>query len=134
MQRHLAVFSKVGAKLVLEGKKTVETRFSKNKIAPFGKVFTGDIVYVKPVGGEIAGQFKVTKVLSFDGLEKEDWEFIKTHYGKRLSLGVDEDKLFFSEHKNANFGTVIFMDEVERFITSPVKISKKDHRGWVVLD
>ncbi len=135
MKRHLAIFTPSVADQILNGKKTIETRFSKHKIAPFGVVEVGDLVLVKPVGQEIKGQFWVQKLISFQGLTKKDWELIKIHYGKDLSLGSQElDDNFFNGKNESVFGTLIFIGRVEKFLTSPVKIEKKDRRGWIVLD
>ncbi|MBI2595386.1 hypothetical protein HYW46_01465 [Candidatus Daviesbacteria bacterium] len=134
MTKHLAVFSKEAVQRIFEGKKTVESRFSQHKIAPFGSVGKGDLVYIKPAGGEIAGQFLVKKVISFENLDGSDWQIIRFHFGKKLSLGNKGlDDKFFKIHKDAKYGTLIFIDRVEQFITSPIKISKKDQRGWMVL-
>lgn len=125
--KHLAIFKGRGAEKILSGEKTVESRFAKGKIAPFGVVAVGDLVYIKPSGGEIIGQFKVKKVIFFDGVDIEE---IKDKYGKEL--GVDED--YWKGKINCRYGTLIFVGESSRFITSPVKLKKKDLRGWVVLD
>lgn len=135
MKYHLAIFSSNAVEAILAGEKTIESRFSQKRIAPFGEVKVGDMVYIKPPGKEVVGQFKVKKVLSFEGLEKEDWDMIQERYGAGLSLGTKSaDEKFFDGHKNAQFGTLIFISQVEQFIISPVKISKSDLRGWVVLD
>ncbi|KKQ35404.1 MAG: hypothetical protein US51_C0006G0001, partial [Microgenomates group bacterium GW2011_GWA2_37_6] len=53
--KHLAIFKGDGAEKILTGKKTIESRFSKNKIAPYGVVSAGDLVYMKLSGGAIIG-------------------------------------------------------------------------------
>lgn len=134
MRRHLAIFSPEAIEALLAGKKLVETRFSQRRIEPFAKVSIGDVVYIKPPGKEIVGQFKVKKVISFEGMEKEDWQLIKLKFGRQTFLGSKQrDGDFFKKHQNAHFGTLIFIDQTEQFITSPVKINKKDLRGWMVL-
>lgn len=135
MRKHLAIFSKGTISLIFSGKKTVETRFSQKKIPPFGVVGIGDTVYFKPPGEDVLGQFTVKKVISFEGLNDEDWSFIRLKWGKKLSLGSkEEDQLYFNSHNAAKYGTLIFMTNVEQFITSPIKFIKKDLRGWMVLD
>ncbi len=135
MAKHLAIFSEDAIKAIFSGQKKIESRFSQKRIAPFGEVKVGDIIYIKPPGKEVVGQFKARKVLSFEGLDKDDWEFIRTNYGKLISLGTKKaDKEFFDKHKLSKFGTLIFLGSLEQFITSPVKIRKSDLRGWVVLD
>jgi len=67
-------------------------------------------------------------------LEASDWDNIKKVYGKKLSLGsLEEDDKFFKIHQNAKYATIIFISNVEQFITSPIKFTKKDLRGWVIL-
>lgn len=120
---------------ILGGKKTIETRFSLHKIPPFRCVFPGDLVYMKPPGEEIIGQFRVKKVFSFAGLDPEDIENIFKDYGKQISMGdKTEDERYEQIKKDCKFGTLIFIDQSERFITSPIKIPKSDQRGWMVLD
>jgi predicted transcriptional regulator len=135
VKKHLAIFSVPVATQILEGKKTVETRFSKHKISPFGEVKVGDLVYIKPTGSDVVGQFLVEKVISFEGLDSNDLEMIRKNYGKKLSLGTKaQDEEFFAQHSEAKFGTLIFISRVEKFLTSPIKINKKDRRGWIVLE
>ena len=127
--KHLAIFKGDGAEKILTGKKNIESRFAKSKLAPFGVISSGDLVYIKTSGGEIIGQFRVKKVIFFDGLQKEDLIEIKTKYGKDLNV----DQFYWKGKENAKFATLIFIGNSSRFITSPIKVIKKDLRGWVVL-
>ncbi len=134
MKKHLAIFSSGGARQILSGKKTIETRFSQKRIAPFGLVNLGDIVYIKPSGEDIIGQFVVKKVINYEGLDSEDLALIRNKYGKQISLGNDsEDQKYFEQRATAKYATIIFIGNVEHFIVSPINITKKDLRGWVVL-
>lgn len=128
--KHLAIFKGSGAEKILLGKKTIESRFSSTKIAPFKKVSGGDLVYIKPSGEDIIGQFRVKKVIFFDGLDFQDFEDIRKQYGK----GLNVDEGYWRGKENCKYGTLIFIGNSSRFITSPIKIPKKDLRGWVVLD
>lgn len=134
MTKHLAIISKPVAEAILNGRKTIETRFSLHKIAPFGQVNIGDLVYIKPPGEEIIGQFTVKKVFSYEGLTPEDVDRIIKDYGDHISSGDSVfDEEYYHNKKNSRYGTLIFIDQSERFITSPVKIKKSDQRGWMVL-
>lgn len=124
MRKHLAIFDPEVIKQIFSGEKNIESRFSKARIAPFGQVSKGDLVYIKPPGKEIVGQFKVKKVIYFEGIDSSDLEVIKKYYNpgeKWLSKA------------NVQYGTIILIDRVEQFITAPIKIKKKDLRGWMVL-
>jgi len=135
MKKHLAIMNKATVEAILNGIKTIETRFSQHKIAPFGVVSVGDLVYLKPPGEEIIGQFRVKKVFYFEGLTDKDMEKIFQDYGSKISVGCkEEDEKYFSDKKSSTYGTLIFIGDSERFITSPIKVKKSDQRGWVVLD
>lgn len=134
MRKHLAIFDKNTLSRILDGKKTIDSRFSLRKLPPFGQINKGDLIYIKESGGEIKGQFLVQKIIQIEGLEEADLEIIKKNYAQALSLGSkDESEKYFNAHKNSKYATLIFISRVERYITSPVRIPKKDLRGWVVL-
>lgn len=128
--KHLAIFKGEGAEKILSGKKTVESRFSKRKNPPYGAISAGDLVYIKPSGKDIIGQFRVKKVIFFDGLEADDIKEIRGKYGSKLAV----DEVYWKGKKEAKYATLIFIGEVDPFITSPLKFPKKDLRGWVVLN
>jgi predicted transcriptional regulator len=134
MKKHLAIMDKRTIEAILSGKKTVETRFSKAKIAPFALISKGDLVYLKPPGEEVIGQFRVKKVFFFEGLEEKDFYEIFDKYGKQIGTGNNkEDDKYKEDRKNSNYGSLIFISDCERFITSPIQIKKSDQRGWMVL-
>lgn len=121
MKKHLAIFSTQAIERIFAGLKTVEVRFSVKRISPYGEIESGDIVYIKPPGEEIVGQFLVKKVIFMDNLEDKDWDFISKNYS------LEAKKI------NTRFLTIIFIGQVEQFITSPIKFSKRNSKNWVVL-
>ena len=127
--KHLAIFKGRGAEKILSGQKTIESRFSKAKVVPYGVISAGDLVYIKPSGKDIIGQFRVKKVISYDGLEEEDIKEIRLKYDRNI---VAENE-YWTKKIGSKYGTLIFIGDSNRFITSPIKIPKKDQRGWVVL-
>lgn len=128
--KHLAIFKGSAGELILQGKKTIECRFSKKKNVPFLQISAGDLVYIKPSGKDPIGQFRVKKVIFYDGLEVGDVREIREKYGKELAV----DEAYWKGKETARYGTLIFIGEVDPFITSPLKFPKKDLRGWVVLN
>lgn len=129
MQKHLAIFKGNAGEKILLGQKTIESRFSKVKNAPFGVISSGDLVYIKPSGKDIIGQFRVKKVFFFDNFDLRDLRDFRERYGKQLAV----DEGYWEKKKNSRYGILIFIGDCTRFITSPVKIKKSDLRGWVVL-
>lgn len=128
--KHLAIFKGKGAEKILAGQKTIESRFSSRRIAPFGVVGSGDLVYIKPSGGQIIGQFKVKKVIFYDNLDLSDLSYLKKKYGSQLAV----DEGYWVGKDKCKFGTLIFIGNSAAFITSPIRLKKKDLRGWMVLD
>ena len=61
-KQHLAIFNPPFLDLILEGRKTIEGRFSKVRCAPFGVVQEGNVVLMKESGGLVKGSFVVVKV------------------------------------------------------------------------
>lgn len=135
MKKHLAIMRRSTIEAILTGRKSIETRFTKFRIVPFGVVERGDLIFMKPPGGEIVGQFRVKKVISFEGIDKDDIKRIFDDYGDRIQTGNSgEDMRYQQDKQNASYGTLIFIADSERFITSPIKIQKRDLRAWVVLN
>lgn len=128
--KHLAIFKGTGAEKILSGEKTIESRFSKSKIPPFGVVSVRDLVYIKPSGGEIIGQFRVRKVVFIDGINEKELKDIKERYGEEIAA----DEVYWKSKAGARYATLIFIGDSSRFITSPIKPVKKDLRGWMVLN
>src|SRR5205814_748415 len=54
-QLHLAIFLEPYLTFILEGKKTVESRFSSVRCAPYDRVKGGDVILLKRAGGPITG-------------------------------------------------------------------------------
>jgi len=128
MAKHLAILNGEAIGAIFSGRKKIEGRFSKIKIAPFGKVAAGDNVLMKLPGEKIVGQFLVDHVISFDHPTKSEIDDLKRKYHSALSLPSS----FWLEHEKINFVTLMFIRTVNKFIIEP-KITKKDLRPWVVL-
>jgi ASC-1-like (ASCH) protein len=121
---HIAVMSEPFLSYVFEGKKTVESRFSLHKIAPYQKVQPGDIVFLK--AGPIVGCFRVGWCRYFD-LTKVHIEHIATTYGEAICA----DKVFWQQKADKHYATLLGISEVRRL--TPLKISKFDRRAWITL-
>jgi hypothetical protein len=119
--KHIVKFTKDEAEKILDGQLEVLGRFSKSKINPFSVVSTGDLVYIRINREEVIGQFRVKKVIFFDGLDNMDIKEIKEKYQQDLI------------EKDSKFGTLIFIGSSNRFLTSPIKLPKKNLKAWMVF-
>jgi hypothetical protein len=123
---HLAVFVEPFLRYILEGTKTVESRFSLTRRAPFGKVEPGDVVLIKKSGGPIVAACRVAQAWFYD-LDPSSWEDVRG-FAQPLCA---QDPLFWSSRAKAKYATLLRIEDVR--LLTPVTISKKDRRGWLVL-
>lgn len=123
---HLAVFSQPYLDLVLNGEKKIESRFSRNRCAPFDEVLKGDIILLKEVAGPICGVALASRVWYFD-LENEPISSIRQTYGSAI-LAAEE---FWSEKETSSFATLIELENPS--VIEPLPFDKRDRRGWVSL-
>lgn len=123
---HLGIFSEPYLTYMLDGKKTIESRFSKNRIVPYNKITKDDIVIIKKSSGDVLGYFTIKNVLFFD-LNTVSINEIKEKYYKQLC--VDEE--FWITKKNSNYATLIIIDKLYKL--KPFHINKKGMQTWIIL-
>lgn len=125
---HLGVFAEPWLDYMLDGRKTIESRFRKNRSAPYNKIFKGDIVIVKKSGGNVVAYFTVKDALFFD-LKSTPIEEIKLKYNSALCVGED----FWTSKKDSNFATLIFIDDLV-MLPQPFHINKKGMQTWIKFE
>lgn len=123
---HLAIFSEPFLSLVLDGQKTVESRFSRNRCAPFGQVDTGDIILLKEVAGPICGLALAKRAWFYD-LASEPLDRIRRRYGATICA----DDAFWESRRGASYATLIELAQTAAI--DPLRCAKRDRRGWVSL-
>mgnify|MGYP001587429315 CR=1 FL=1 len=130
-KQHLAIFNPPFLDLILEGRKTLEGRFSKVRCAPFGVIEEGDMVLMKESGGLVRGSFVVTKVESFENLSQEKLKELEMRYSEPLCANADQE--YWQRRHAAKYATLLHVARPTRF-EQPFPFPKKDRRGWVVLE
>lgn len=124
---HLAIFVEPYLQYILEGMKTIESRFSVKRSVPYNAIDKGDIIVMKKSGGPVLGICYVSEAW-FYKLNRHSWHTLKKEYKKALCAHEPE---FWNSRKNAAFATLIKIDKVKSI--SPLMCNKKDRRGWVIL-
>jgi len=119
---HIAIMKKSWGLLpkILSGEKTIESRWYKNKAAPWGRIATGDMVYFKNSGEPITVQSRVKRVMSYEKLTPDKIKVIYERYGKKI--GISDYKLF-KEIRKKKYCLLIFLEKPEK--VKPFEISKK---------
>ncbi len=124
---HLGIFTEPYLSLMLNGKKTIESRFSKRKMLPYDKITKDDIVIIKKSSGNVVGYFTIKDIKFFD-LNTTDIADIKKLYNKELCVSEN----FWLEKQNSNYATLIFIKEIH--LLKPFKINKKGMSTWLRLN
>ncbi len=122
---HLALMVEPYLSLIVDGKKTIESRFSTKRIIPFNKISNGDIVVLKKSGGSIAAVFEAEAVMFRQIESKNDIEAIKKDYGKELCL----EENFWKRKKDAKYVTLIRIGHLQAI--SPIVVNKANRQSWL---
>jgi hypothetical protein len=110
----------------MDGKKTIESRFSQNGCAPYDQVVPGDVVLLKRSGGEIVGLASVSSVQHLT--RRTDWNEIRALYQHHLCTTDDS---FWADVQDADYASLIWFDRIRPL--SSIDCEKRDRRGWVVI-
>jgi len=124
---HLVILKKPYLDAILEGRKKIESRFTKTKRPAFGRVFAGDKLFLKLSSGPVCARATVTAVKDFENLTPKQIMKIKKRYNHYIK-GSDE---YWDSKMNCRFGFLVWLRDVKPI--EPVRINKKDWRAWVVL-
>jgi hypothetical protein len=112
--------------LVLSGQKTVESRLSRCRIAPFDAISPGDVILIKAAGGPIRGVALAQRIWFFD-LSSAPIRTLRERFGP----GICADEEFWDSKNDAAFATII--EIAEPVSIQPLDCDKRDRRGWVTL-
>ena len=123
---HVAIFSEPFLGYVLAGTKTVDSRFSKNRVAPYDHVASGDIILIKQAGGPVTAVCSAERVWFYE-IDKDIFKEIRDQFGKLICASEE----FWRSRRERSYGTLILLKDVRP--VEPFLIEKKDRRGWVTL-
>ncbi len=125
---HLAIMTKGYIDKILSGQKTIESRFSKNKITPFHKVNIGEKVYLQETGKNVTAMFEISKVIYYENLNENMIHKIKTEYGTQIAA----DDSFWQKKKASRYATLIFINNPIKI--TPFKTYKTDRSAFKTVN
>jgi len=125
-QIHLAVLVEPYLEYLFEGKKTIESRFSVHRIAPFEEVLRDDVVLLKRSGGPVVGLALVGQP-EFFHLSPSTWAQVKSR-----SREICADAEFWRSRRDKRYATLLHIADI--IPIEPFKVEKADRRAWVTLD
>lgn len=122
---HVAVFVEPFLTAVLDGRKTMESRFALTRQPPYDCVDDGDLILLKRSGGPVVGIAEAGATRSYQ-LSPTIVRRLREQYADQLFAC---DDAFWSARKDKNYATLIEIKD--RTEVDALSIPKRDRRGWV---
>lgn len=122
---HLAIMQGDFLAEIISGTKVIESRLTKMRIAPVGRIRRGDLILFKQVGKKMMAVGIVSRAQTGE-LDPEAWDFIRAHADE---IGVDDEYLSFKS--DALYYALVWMTNVHQIPYQD--INKKDRRSWVII-
>jgi len=134
---HVAIMKKSWGLIpkILSGEKTIESRWYKNKSAPWGKIQKSDEVYFKNSGEPITTKAEVEKIIEFSNLNPQKVKRILKKYGDDDGIEKNKTKVFFELFKEKKYCILIFIKNPHEI--KPFDINKKGFgmmSAWISVD
>lgn len=125
--QHIAILRQPFFDMVLSGEKTIESRWSMNKVAPYGKVNIGDEIFLKETGKDVTATAIVKNVKYYE-LTPEIVEEICLCYGKQIGTDKFED---WETTLHKKYCTLIWLSDVKEI--EPIKVKRSNGAGWLIV-
>jgi hypothetical protein len=113
---------------VLEGKKTIESRFAATRRPPYNCIDVDDYILLKRSGGPVIG-LTLAKATHFYRLSPTVLADMRRRFSRQLFA---QDDLFWSQRENKQYATLIELDATVEI--DPLLVEKRDRQGWVTYD
>ncbi len=132
---HVAIMNKAWKLIpkILNGTKTIESRWYVNKIKPWNSLKVGERVFFKNSGEPITVSSVVSKVLQFENLDEKQFRNIMNEYGDGIQVTERE---YDEYYQSKNYCILVFLSDVKQLET-PFNISKKGFGSacaWMCID
>jgi hypothetical protein len=125
---HIAVVHEPYLELLLNGQKTVESRFSRRRIAPWEVAGTDDIVLLKRNAGPVVGVFAIEST-NFIERPGDGWGSVRRVYETKLCA---TDTAFWHHRAESRYASLLGVGDVRPI--PPLRLRKRDRRGWVTVN
>ncbi len=120
---------------ILSGKKTIESRWYKNKAIPWDRIKAGDIMYFKNSGEQVTLKANVRKVLQFENLRPSRVRGILNEYGQEDGINHKDTSKFYQLFKGKRYCILMFLENAQS--VEPFNINKSGFgamSAWITVD
>lgn len=125
---HIAILKQPFFDMILDGEKTIESRWSMDRRAPYNRVKVGDAILLKETGKDVTAAAEVKKVEYFE-LTPEKVESLRAKYGRQI--GVDKFQNW-SDYLKKKYCTLIWLENVRKI--EPIHVPNSHGAGWITLN
>jgi hypothetical protein len=125
---HVAIVSRWAAGALLTGNKRIETRFSRRKRPPFGRVRPGDTVHFKRCGGELLGSAQVSFIKELTGLTPAGINRLRRRYAAQVAAPAT----YWKARRKCRFVVLIWVGAL-RSPPRRLRVPRQYGGGWLVL-
>ncbi|MFA6982240.1 MAG: ASCH domain-containing protein [Patescibacteria group bacterium] len=119
---------------ILDGTKTVESRWYKSKIIPWDKIKSGDTLYFKDSGGPVFVQANVTKVDQYEVEDNIEAASIMQRYLWEDLGTLELPEAVENYIKNKRYAVFVHFNKIKRI--SPFEIDKSGFGmqcAWILV-
>lgn len=113
---------------MLEGRKTIESRFGVHRRPPYLSIEPDDIILIKRSGGPVVG-LALAASADFYQLSPSVLADIRERFAFQL-YALDEE--FWESRAGKQYATLIELEEPTAI--DPMPFPKRDRQGWVIID
>lgn len=123
---HLAIMKKSWGLIpkIIDGTKTIESRWYLKKHLPWGKIKKGDNLYFKNSGEKVSVRISVKGVKQFENLTPAKVKKTLEKYGQKDGLGISDLSKFYRMFKDKKYCILVFLKNPQK--VKPFNIDKSD--------
>ncbi len=129
MSVHVAILKPQYLRLILAGRKTIESRLTLTAQPPFLQVSAGERLFFKQSGGPFGATALARQVESFANVTRDQMRRFYTELNER----IQGDREHWVQKRDANFATFIHLRDIEPLDVGP-DYGRANMKAWFVLD
>lgn len=112
---HLAVIHPTYARLILEGRKTIESRLSRVRCIPFHRVTPGERIYFLARRADLVVTAIADKVVLLADLSPRDIARLRRNFNAHIAA----DAAYWRDKRHSRYATLIWLRQPQRALYAP---------------
>jgi len=128
---HVAIMHEPFLSLLMDRGKTIESRFTVNRIAPYQRAAAGDVLALKKPAGAVVGLALVADVRFYELDPREPTMLSELRRSFAVQIAATDDEFW---EARAHKRYVTLLDVAHPIAISAVEVRKRDRRSWAALE